>query len=241
MPLYVGTSGWDYSEWKGGFYPLDLPRKRFLEHYSSRLTACEINTTFYRLQPEGTFPRWVESIEPSFRFAVKAHRRLTHTKRIGSLRGQAFFHEFIESLEPFGERLHCVLFQFPPYRERDDDGIVRLLESVPRHLRCALEFRHESWHSPDVLRLVAEAGGTVCYSDTTGQPPPGLLPGPMAYVRLRAPLYSEGERAGWLSLLQREAKERDVYAFAKHRDVPAGDPFTGVGFAEWLVTRGTCS
>src|SRR5438093_12780611 len=78
MTLFVGTSGWAYKEWRDGFYPVDLPERRFLEHYSGVLSACEINATFYRLQTKDTFTRWVEMTREGFRFAVKAHRRLTH-------------------------------------------------------------------------------------------------------------------------------------------------------------------
>jgi uncharacterized protein YecE (DUF72 family) len=240
MPLFVGTSGWDYPEWKGEFYPAGLRRAGFLEYYSSRLGACEINTTFYGLQTQETFERWVASTPPKFRYAVKAHRRLTHTKQIGSARDDAFLQEFLETLQPLGDRLACLLLQFPPYRERDDEGLGRLLDRIPSHLRCALEFRHQSWASPEVEELVSDAGATVCLSDTTGEVPSDLPPGTIGYVRLRASHYSNEERDGWLSLLTREAERRDVYAFGKHRDVPADDPHTGAGFAEWL-NRETCS
>jgi uncharacterized protein YecE (DUF72 family) len=235
MPLFVGTSGFDYSEWKGEFYPNDLPRARFLEHYSSRLDACEINTTFYGLQTKPTFERWIAATPADFRFVVKAHRRLTHTKQIGSPRDDAFLQEFLETLEPLGDRLACLLIQFPPYRERDDDGLWRLLGRIPDELSCALEFRHDSWESPEVEERVAGAGATVCLSDTTGEVRSALPAGPFGYVRLRASHYGNEERDGWLSMLTLEAAHRDVYAFAKHKDVPANDPHTGAGFAQWLV------
>jgi uncharacterized protein YecE (DUF72 family) len=236
MPLYVGTSGFDYREWKGEFYPDDIRRARFLEYYASRLDACEINTTFYGLQTRETFERWIVATPPDFRFAVKAHRRLTHTKQIGSPRDVAFLQEFVETLEPLKGRLACLLIQFPPYRERDDDGLERLLGRIPDELSCAVEFRHDSWESPEVEAQVVAAGATVCFSDTSGEVPSSLPPGPFGYVRLRASHYSNEERDGWLSLLTREAERRDVYAFGKHRDVPADDPHTGAGFAQWLVS-----
>jgi uncharacterized protein YecE (DUF72 family) len=234
MPLFVGTSGWDYPEWKGEFYPEDLRHARFLEYYSSRLSACEINSTFYGLQSKETFERWIVSTPADFRFAVKAHRRLTHTKQIGSPRNDDFLREFIESLAPLGDRLACLLVQFPPYRERDDEGLDRLLAGIPEDLPCALEFRHDSWFSAEVIERAVEAGATICLSDETGSVPNELPPGPLAYVRLRSSRYSPEEREGWLSLLARQAESRDVYAFAKHRDVAANDPFTGAGFAQWL-------
>nr|MBA2600679.1 DUF72 domain-containing protein [Actinomycetota bacterium] len=104
--LYLGTSGWAYREWKPLFYPGELPRSRFLEHYSGVLTACEVNATFYRLQAEGTFTRWNSMTPESFRFAVKAHRRLTHSKSIAmSPEAKGFLDTFLGSIKILGPRL----------------------------------------------------------------------------------------------------------------------------------------
>jgi uncharacterized protein YecE (DUF72 family) len=236
--LYVGTSGWDYPEWKPGFYPSEVSQSRFLEHYGSRFATCELNTTFYRLHEPRVAARWAASVPPAFRFAVKAHRRLTHRKRFAlGTTGLQFLQQFLGSLEPLGEKLACVLFQFPDYTERDDAALEELFEALPAELQFALEFRNESWYSHEVVERASERGGTVCLSETEGSVPERLPPGPLAYVRLRADRYSSEARAAWRDLLEREAEQRDVYAFAKHKDVPAGDPFTGVGLAQWLTKR----
>jgi uncharacterized protein YecE (DUF72 family) len=235
LPLFVGTSGWDYPEWKGEFYPAGTRRSDFLDYYSSRLDACEVNTTFYGLQAKETIERWIASTPAAFLFAVKVHRRLTHTRQIGTPRYVDFLREFLETLEPMGDRLGCLLIQFPPTRDRDDEGLDWLLANIPTRFSCAFEFRHESWDSHELAERIAANGSTVCHSDTTGEAPAALPPGPFAYVRLRADRYGEEQREGWLSLLAREAEHRDVYAFAKHKDVPANDPHAGAGFAEWLV------
>jgi uncharacterized protein YecE (DUF72 family) len=238
VALFVGTSGWAYTEWRGGFYPAGLPERRFLEHYSTTLDACEVNTTFYRVHTPETFARWRDATPDRFRFAVKAHRRLTHRKQIAPDAAWHAFHErFLGTLEPLGDRLTCILYQFPPYRERDDEGLGRLLEALPDHPPSALEFRDDSWHSQELIDRIGAAGATVCLSDQSGDVPDQLPPGPVAYVRLRSERYTEDQREGWRALLEREARRRDVFAFAKHRDVPAGDPLTGVGLAQWLVEQ----
>jgi uncharacterized protein YecE (DUF72 family) len=235
VTLYVGTSGWAYPEWKPDFYPEALPRTRFLHHYSDVLTACEINATFYRLQSEETFRRWMEATPNRFRFAIKAHRRLTHARSLPVAGpGRRFLDEFLASVSILGDRLGVLLFQFPPHRERDDAPFEELLAALPRSRRCAFEFRHPTWESPDIAALIASWGGTVCFAETTGQVPGSLPPGPLAYVRLRSQSYSEAARAGWRRLLNNEAGRRDVFAFTKHEGVPAGDPFSGIGLAEWL-------
>ncbi len=238
VSLHVGTSGWAYKEWKPAFYPAGVPQDRFLEHYGSVLTACEVNATFYRLQSESTMGRWAAATPPSFRFAVKAHRRLTHTRAMAwGDEDRAFLAQFLTSVAPLGERLGPVLLQYPPTRQRDDAGLVAVLDALPAGLAFAVEFRHDSWVEPEVFDRIAERGGTVCISETSGAVLDRLPPGPSAYVRLRADRYSADARDGWLDLLQREAADRPVYAFAKHEGIPAGDPFGGIGLAEWLVGR----
>jgi uncharacterized protein YecE (DUF72 family) len=238
VSLHVGTSGWAYREWKPAFYPVDVPQDRFLEHYGSVLTACEVNATFYRLQSESTVTRWASATPASFRFAVKAHRRLTHTRAMAwSDEERAFLGRFLESVAPLGERFGAVLLQYPPSRHRDDAGLAAVLDALPAELAFAVEFRHDSWADPEVFDRIAERGGTVCISETGGTVLDHLPPGPFAYVRLRSNRYSADARDGWLDLLRREVADRPVFAFAKHEGIPAGDPFGGIGLAEWLVQQ----
>ena len=239
MSLHVGTSGWAYPEWKPAFYPEGLPQKAFLSHYARELTACEINATFYRLQSESTVTRWAGETPPDFRFAVKAHRRLTHSRVLPPGEGGGeFLERFLESLTGLGDRLGAVLLQFPPNRVRDDGVLGDLLSCLPPGLPVALEFRHASWSDDAIADRIAAAGGTVCISETAGAVLERLPPGRIGYVRLRAESYSTEARDGWRDLLERESADRAVFAFAKHEGVPAGDPHAGVGLAQWLVGRG---
>jgi uncharacterized protein YecE (DUF72 family) len=238
MSLHVGTSGWAYKEWRPEFYPADLAQTRFLEHYGRRLSACEINATFYRLQKDATCVRWAEATPHAFRFSIKAHRRLTHRRTLApDSETRSYLDTFLKSVAILGERLGTVLFQFPPYRHRDDDALDAFLEALPAEIPYAFEFRHESWVSPDIERRISAAGATVCVSDKTGVVPNALPPGPIGYVRLRAERYDIDSRARWLTLLNEEARNRHVYAFAKHEGIPASDRFGGVGLASWLVER----
>lgn len=236
MSLHVGTSGWAYKEWKPHFYPDGMPQDRFLEHYAAQLGACEINATFYRIQSEAAVARWAAATPPGFRFAAKAHRRLTHARALPPAEGGGeFLERFLGSLTALGDRLGAVLLQFPPTRVRDDGALADLLSCLPRGLPVALEFRHESWDDPSVAERVALHGGTICVSDREGAVLERLPEGPLAYVRLRSDAYTPEAREGWRALLEREAAGRPVYVFAKHEGVPAGDPFAGVGLAQWLV------
>jgi uncharacterized protein YecE (DUF72 family) len=240
MTLFVGTSGWAYAEWKPDFYPQEVPRSKFLSHYATRLTACEINATFYRLQKGSTVVQWAQATPESFRFAAKSHRRITHARSIAPDPEQrGFVDAFVESLGPFGPRLGAVLLQFPPYRSRDDQSLRALIQALPPGMRFACEFRHPSWDAPEVGETIAELGGTVCISDTQGGPPETLPDGPLGYVRLRTDRYSPEARTAWMDLLTKEATERDVYAFAKHEGISASDEFGGIGLAVWLRANAT--
>jgi uncharacterized protein YecE (DUF72 family) len=240
VTLYIGTSGWAYKEWKPGFYPADLPQSRFLEHYGSVLSACEINATFYRRQEESTFDRWASSTPAPFRFATKAHRGLTHGRgTIYNPEKVQFLQEFLQSVGRLGPKLGAVLFQFPPTRPRDDQQLEGLLNALEGRMPFALEFRHDSWDATDVRERVAFGGGTVCIGHTEGPVPESLPPGRLAYVRLRDQHYEDERRDRWLELFTREAENRDVFAFTKHEGIPAGDPYGGIGLAQWLVQRVT--
>jgi uncharacterized protein YecE (DUF72 family) len=238
MTLHVGTSGWAYREWKPGFYPHDVTRSRFLDHYCKTLSACEINATFYRLQSDATLARWIAAAPESFRFAVKAHRRITHSKKLApDSEARSFIDLFLRSVWTLGPRLGPVLFQFPRYRQRDDAALGRFLEALPAGAPFAIEFRHGSWDDDDIAKQIAVRGGTVCVSDTSGDPPDALPPGPIAYVRLRSDRYSAEQRAGWRTVLTREAKTRHVFAFAKHAGISPANPYGGVGLACWLMNN----
>lgn len=236
MTLYIGTSGWAYKEWKPDFYPQDVPQRAFLEFYAQQLTACEINATFRRMQSDETIAKWRDMVPGAFRFSTKAHMGLTHSKRLTPPEEKRdFFNAFIKAVSGLGDKLGVILWQFPPYRKRDDDDLAGLLEALQGGPRFALEFRDDSWRSDTVYRKIADAGGTVCISETEGEVPGAFPPGPLAYVRMRTARYSDEARDGWLNLLRDTARDRDVFAFTKHEGIPAGDEHGGIGLAQWLV------
>lgn len=240
MALLVGTSGWAYPEWRGQFYPDGLPQRLFLEHYAGVLTSCEVNATFYRLQASSSLSRWEAAVPDGFRFAIKAHRRLSYRRRVEPTREETeFVHEFAASLEPLGHKLGCILIQFPDFVERDDRGLERLLDTLPPQLPVACEFQHSSWEAPALEERLAERGGTICLREESGQAPSRLATGQIAYVRLKGERYRDRERAALLELLRAEATERDVYAFTRHKQVRADDEHTGVGLAQWIVNEVT--
>lgn len=234
MSLHIGTSGWAYPEWQPLVYPPGLPRNQFLHHYGAVLSACEVNATHYRMPSAAMAEGWRSAVGPDFRFAIKAHRRLTDA---GSLHWddsqRSFLDRFIGALTPLGPTLGVVLFQFADEQERDDDGLHAVLDAIPLWLPAAFELRHPSWRHPDVDALLVSKGRARCVTDTDAIPvePP---PGPLAYVRLRATHYDGEARNAWRDLLIDQAQTRPVFVVCRHQDIPAGDPHAGVGLAIWL-------
>jgi uncharacterized protein YecE (DUF72 family) len=235
MSLYVGTSGWAYKQWKPDFYPPKLPQSRFLEHYARELNACEVNNTFYRVPPPATFAKWADAAPESFRYAIKAHRAMTHRKAIAPEAGaREFISGFVRLCSTLGPRFGVILFQFPLFAGRDDQALDSFLAALPAGAAYSLEFRNDDWDTPDVAEKVARAGATVCLSHRSDEVPDSLPPGPVAYVRLRKERYEDDERASWLDLLKRESRSRHVFAFVKHEGGPANDPNSGVALARWM-------
>ncbi|HEV2754823.1 MAG TPA: DUF72 domain-containing protein [Actinomycetota bacterium] len=236
MTLFVGTSGWAYKEWKPDFYPADVRQKEWLRFYSSTLGACEINATFYRLQSPETMARWGAETSAAFRFSLKMHRRITHSRSIApDEAGRDLLKAFFEHAAKLDDKLGVVLLQFPPHRARDDAALGALIDALPSDRRYAFEFRNDTWDDDEVRRAIADAGGTVCLSNTDGKAPAELPPGDIAYIRLRTDEYEPDQRDAWKELLLAEGERRDVFAFAKHEGIPAGNPFGGVGLAKWLA------
>jgi uncharacterized protein YecE (DUF72 family) len=236
VALHVGTSGWAYPEWRGSLYPPRLPQSGYLSHYANELGACEVNATFYRIQSVSALERWAAAVPPSFRFTVKAHRRITYRRQLLPDPATAeFVRDFNASLVPLGEKLGCLLVQVPEHIERDDEGLAGLLDLLPFELPFACEFLNSTWDSPDVAATLSTRGGTVCMREEEGMALDDLPPGPLAYVRLKGMHYADDARDALRALFEREAADRDVYVFARHKEVPPDDPHTGLGLARWLT------
>jgi uncharacterized protein YecE (DUF72 family) len=238
VSLYIGTSGWAYKEWKPDFYPADLPQRRFLEHYATVLSSCEINNTFYNVPAPETIKKWADVAPSGFKFSTKAHRGLTYMKTLAPDEGRKeFLRDFYKIVGGLGDKLGAVLFQPHPRRKRDDDDLAGFLAAATGGPPFAIDFRDDSWDDESVRSSVADSGGTVCYVEWDGKVPDALPPGPIAYARLRSERYEPSAREGWKELLEGEARDRDVYVFTKHEGIPTADPFGGIGLSCWLIAE----
>jgi uncharacterized protein YecE (DUF72 family) len=221
MNLYVGTSGYQYKEWRGPFYPSDLKEKDMLRHYASRLPAVEINNTFYRTPAAPVFEGWAAAAPDGFRFSIKASRRITHVSRLSGTEDTTRF--LFEGCAALGAKLGIVLFQLPPFFRKDLPRLEAFLATLPPNVPCAFEFRHESWTSDDVLEVLSKAGRSLCYADTeeVTEAEPTLRTSEVGYLRLRRQDYTDADLDRWAERVHAQAWQ-SVFVFFKHEDAGAG-------------------
>jgi uncharacterized protein YecE (DUF72 family) len=217
--IYAGTSGWGYSSWRPGFYPAKLGPGRFLQHYAGRLNSVEVNYTFGRRVSKQLLQRWAAAVPEQFRFAVKAHRRITHSKRLRD--AGAATAEFLASLEPLRlvGKLGPVLFQLPGNFKCDVGRLREFLAGLPTGVRAAFEFRHESWFSERVYAALRDGGASLCMAEDEKLETPEVVTADFCYLRLRMKKYSRKTVA---ERLRRLAGSGDVFVYFKHEETPTG-------------------
>ncbi len=220
--LFCGTSGFAYPSWKPDFYPANLPAKRFLEHYSGRLNAVEINYTFRRLPSASTLENWVQATPAGFVFPVKAHMRITH---IDKLKPSEFTAVFFNAIDPLrtARRLGPVLFQLPPAMKCDAALLGEFLAALPAGLRYAFEFRNTSWLADPIYELLEKRGVALCLAESEKLVVPEVITADFVYSRLRKPDYSPADRVEIGDRVRQiVASNKDAYVFFKHEETAAG-------------------
>jgi len=213
--VHAGTSGYSYKEWKGAFYPADLPESRFLGFYAGKFSTVEINNTFYRFPSEKLIEGWRDGTPEGFTFAVKANQRITHH---GGLHGvEELARDFVGRARLLGPKLGPILFQFPPHLRCEEERLAAFLAALPPHGRYAFEFRHASWFDEKVFRRLADAGAALCISEGEELDTPKTSTGPFAYVRLRKTDYADADLAAWRAWIAGRLEEgRDAFVYLKH-------------------------
>jgi uncharacterized protein YecE (DUF72 family) len=229
MKVYIGTSGYGYSEWKGKFYPEKISPREMLRFYSERLSAVEINNTFYHMPTEGVLLSWAEQVNRDFVFAIKAPQVITHLKQLRNVTGEAEY--LFRSLSVLGSKLGPVLFQFPRSFHADEALLKDFLALVPTNMSCAFEFRSPSWRDVEILNLLREKRYSVCISDTDENPTNEIIStAPWGYLRLRRSNYTDADLSQWVKRIFSQKWER-AFIFFKHEEGAKG-PEMAIRFRE---------
>jgi len=219
--IRVGLSGWSYSNWRGAFYPPDLPSQRYLEFYAQKFLTTEINSSFYCLVRPQTYQKWTQLVPQDFVFSVKANRLFTHARRLQDV--EEPWQRFAQDVRALGSHLGPILLQFPQSFKRDEPRLADFLQMAKASaadLRLVCEFRHESWFTEETYRLLHHYGVALCLADSPRYPRRDLLTTNFTYCRLHgrteifASSYSVAELAYEAQQLLRYRKAGvDVYVY----------------------------
>jgi len=222
VKVHVGSSGYSYKEWKGPFYPKDLPESQMLRFYAERFATVEINNTFYRMPSRDVLARWSDETPDTFRFVLKAPQRLTHQKRLHDV-GDALPY-FLDVSESLGPKRGPFLFQLPPNMKKDAARLEAFLALLPDDVRVAFEFRHASWFDAETEGLLRARGAALCLADVNAPEDGGeALPATLVptaswgYLRLRRVDYTDADVDAWAERIRAQPWD-EAFVFFKHED-----------------------
>ena len=163
MPVIIGTSGWQYKDWRGRFYPQRLAQARWLEYYADRFATVEVNNSFYRLPKPETFAAWRERLPGGFVMTVKVNRYITHLKQLKDVEEPVA--TFLEAAAPLGDKTGPMLIQLPPRLAVNHERLRKVLAAFPTPLRVAVEFRHPSWFDDETNAILRERNAALVLTD----------------------------------------------------------------------------
>ncbi len=222
-PIFVGIGGWDYEPWRGSFYPPGLPKAKQLEYAASRVTAIEINATYYKLQKPELFAGWAKAVPDGFKFAIKGSRFCSNRKLLRE-GGEGMERFCSQGFTELGDKLGPILWQFMATKKFDPDDFGAFLDLLPRQqagvpLRHAVEVRHESFRDPAFFEMARTAGVAIVFGDSADYPSFDQPSGELAYARLQSA--REEERTGYdpqalhrlAETARRWAATRETYVF----------------------------
>ncbi len=224
--ILVGTSGYNYPEWKGSFYPPDLSAAKMLPFYASKFKTVEINYTFYRMPTSKIVAGWAAQVPPEFRFTLKAPKRITHDKRLRAAEVADSLRTFVTVAGELGPQLAALLFQLPPNFKKDIVLLNEFLSLLPPKTTAAFEFRNASWLDDEVYSALKARNIALCIADSEARQTPAISTADYAYLRLRDEGYGDADIARWTETAKQLATTAaDVFVYFKHEDEGKGAAF----------------
>jgi uncharacterized protein YecE (DUF72 family) len=232
MALWVGTSGYNYPEWRGSFYPSKLPAANMLPYYAERLLSVEINNTFYRMPNEKSVGGWDQATPSRFKLTLKAPQQITHRARLRDC--AEVVQHFVKVARTLGPKLGALLFQLPPYLRKDDALLGAFLDALPSKLCAAFEFRHASWFDDEIYALLKAKNLALCVADSEKLSTPLRITADYGYFRLRDEGYTPKDLARWAQLIRDQTREcSDVFVYFKHEEAGKGPQFAQLFLQAW--------
>ena len=222
--IWVGTSGYNYPEWKGSFYPQTLPAAKMLPYYAERFSTVEINYTFYRAPNEKILQGWDTATPARFKLTLKAPKRITHDARLRDCADRV--RQFLETASVLGPKLGALLFQLPPNLKKDVTLFDAFLDAFPPRVCAAFEFRHVSWLDEEIYARLRARNLALCVADSERLSTPVEITADYAYFRLRDEGYTPSDIARWAGVIrEKTSASRDVFVYFKHEEAGKGPEF----------------
>jgi uncharacterized protein YecE (DUF72 family) len=219
--LFIGTSGFNYKDWKELFYPKGLPQKKWLSYYAQHYNTVEINATFYRYFAQTVFARWRDETPDEFRFTLKGPRVITHVKRLHEVDDDLT--RFLESIRDLRSKLCLLLWQMPPSFKYDTDDskdkLTEFIQRLPQDIKHVVEFRHKSWFNNDLYALLNRYNIGFVINDSNRWSAAEAITGDIAYIRFHGPtqlyasLYDMQALTVWADKIQMWLKQYNVYVY----------------------------
>ncbi len=225
--MWVGTSGYNYPEWRGTFYPEKLAAAKMLPYYAERFNTVEINYTFYRTPNAKILAGWSAATPEPFKLTLKAPKRITHNARLKDC--DELLQYFVKTAQTLGSKLGVLFFQLPPYFKKDAGLLAAFLELLPGGTRTAFEFRHASWLDDEVYGLLRAKGVALCVAESEKLSTPVEITADYAYFRLRDEGYTPLDLARWAqTVAAKTASCTDVFVYFKHEESGTGPAFARI-------------
>ena len=221
--IWIGTSGFQYPEWKGKFYPEKLSAPKMLPFYASKFSTTEINYTFKHTPSEKTLERWSAQTPVQFRFTLKAPEKITHHQRLSG--SEDTLHYFWAVARTLGEKLGPVLFQLPPFLKKDLPLLENFLAIVPQGMKATFEFRHKSWFADDIFGALKKHNAALCIADSEKLSTPIEMTSDFGYFRLRDQ-YDKPALKKWADAISEQRKSlEEIFVYFKHEESGSGPEF----------------
>ena len=221
--VFVGTSGYNYPEWRGTFYPEKFSTAKMLAYYAERFPTVEINYTFYRLPTEKLLAGWAAGTPAAFSFTLKAPRRITHDAKLQ--RCEDLVEAFCTAARTLGPKLATLLFQMPPNFKKDAPILRAFLDWLPPGTRAAFEFRHASWFDPEVFDALRARNVALCVADSEKLHAPVEMTADYAYFRLRDEGYQQADIDRWARTIRGLQGVKEAFVYFKHEEQGLGPEF----------------
>lgn len=210
--IRIGTSGFSYPEWKGTFYPTDVPAKKYLAYYASHFPTTEINNSFYRTPNVKTIETWREEVPENFSFTLKLNQNITHRKKLKGVTEDMDY--FLEVASHLHQKLGTILVQLPPYFKKDTATLDEFASGYSQKARLAFEFRHATWNDTEVYDILRKHKCAWAVVEAEDQEAIREITADFVYMRLRKGDYTLDELQQWGDWIKKQTV--DVYCYLKH-------------------------